>query len=153
MVRPPYSYSALIAMAIQNATDKRLTLAQVITKKSSKVNSIKLTHPIFFKIYQYVAENFPFYKKSRAGWQNSIRHNLSLNDCFKKVCESLKRIIMSTNISDYERVYHLAFVSTVHLRLSSKFFFFFFETHNFNVKKDYFVQQCCQNSRARTRIY
>ncbi|KAM8837800.1 forkhead box protein I1 [Spinachia spinachia] len=64
MVRPPYSYSALIAMAIQNAQDKKLTLSQ---------------------IYQYVAENFPFYKKSKAGWQNSIRHNLSLNDCFKKM--------------------------------------------------------------------
>ncbi|KAK2820544.1 hypothetical protein Q5P01_023503 [Channa striata] len=64
MVRPPYSYSALIAMAIQNAQDRKLTLSQ---------------------IYQYVADNFPFYKKSKAGWQNSIRHNLSLNDCFKKV--------------------------------------------------------------------
>ncbi|CAI9619023.1 unnamed protein product [Staurois parvus] len=64
MVRPPYSYSALIAMAIDNSPTKKRTLSQ---------------------IYTYVADKFPFYKTSPVGWRNSIRHNLSLNDCFKKV--------------------------------------------------------------------
>uniref|UniRef100_H2YXU0 Fork-head domain-containing protein n=1 Tax=Ciona savignyi TaxID=51511 RepID=H2YXU0_CIOSA len=62
--RPPYSYSALIALAIQSTPGKRMTLRQ---------------------IYQYVVSYFPFYKNSKTGWRNSIRHNLSLNDCFKKV--------------------------------------------------------------------
>lgn len=58
------TFVAVIAQAILSAPGKRMTLSS---------------------IYHYIASNYSHFNREKGpGWRNSVRHNLSSNDCFVK---------------------------------------------------------------------
>ncbi|XP_033993236.1 forkhead box protein N2 [Trematomus bernacchii] len=64
MSKPPYSFSSLIFMAIEDSLDKRLPVKD---------------------IYDWIVNNFPYYRTATGGWRNSVRHNLSLSKSFRRI--------------------------------------------------------------------
>ncbi|WEW55240.1 transcription factor [Emydomyces testavorans] len=63
-LKPPYSYANLIGQAIFSTDEEKMSLSN---------------------IYKFIMEKYAFYRHTNSGWQNSIRHNLSLNKAFQKV--------------------------------------------------------------------
>lgn len=85
--KPSHSYIGLIGMAILNSKEKKLVLSD---------------------IYQWILDNYPYFRTRGPGWRNSIRHNLSLNDCFIKAGRSANGkghywAVHPANVEDFER--------------------------------------------------
>lgn len=85
--KPSHSYIGLIGMAILNSKEKKLVLSD---------------------IYQWILDNYPYFRTRGPGWRNSIRHNLSLNDCFIKSGRSANGkghywAVHPANVDDFER--------------------------------------------------
>jgi forkhead box protein J1 len=62
--KPQFSYAQIITQALKTSSTGKLTLSE---------------------IYAWIEENFDYYRYANPVWKNSIRHNLSLNKCFRKV--------------------------------------------------------------------
>ncbi|XP_071388323.1 forkhead box Q2 [Centroberyx affinis] len=65
--KPTQSYIALISMAILASEEKKLLLCD---------------------IYQWIMDHYPYFRSKDKNWRNSVRHNLSLNECFIKAGRS-----------------------------------------------------------------
>ncbi|XP_038859044.1 forkhead box Q2 [Salvelinus namaycush] len=65
--KPTQSYIALISMAILASEEKKLLLCD---------------------IYHWIMDSYPYFKNKDKNWRNSVRHNLSLNECFVKAGRS-----------------------------------------------------------------
>ena len=76
--KPPYSFSCLIFMAIEDSPQKKLPVKD---------------------IYQWILSHFPYFQNAPTGWKNSVRHNLSLNKCFKKVDKDRGQVIIFLTLS------------------------------------------------------
>ena len=61
--KPAVSYLRIIAQSILQSAQGRVLLND---------------------IYAYVLRNYPYYEHRKSAWRNSIRHNLSVNECFSK---------------------------------------------------------------------
>lgn len=69
--KPPLSFACMIFMAVESSPTKTLPVKS---------------------IYDWVMWKFPYYRNAPPGWKNSVRHNLSLNKCFKKVDRSWGKV-------------------------------------------------------------
>ena len=88
-LKPPHSYAQLIGVAILSTPQQQMTLDN---------------------IYKCIVANYAFYRFNTGDWQNSIRHELSVNKAFTKIARrkdepgrGMKWMIEQTEFDNFVR--------------------------------------------------
>lgn len=63
-IKPSFSYATLITQAFLSTPEGEMALAD---------------------IYKFISDNYAYFRFKKPNWQNSVRHNLSLNKAFERV--------------------------------------------------------------------
>ncbi len=94
--KPPFSFSLLIYMAIEQSPSKSLPVKD---------------------IYGWILEHFPYFSSAPTGWKNSVRHNLSLNKCFRKVERSIGKV-SGAKIDVFRALWNLFYFFEINFTIS-----------------------------------
>lgn len=80
----PLTYREVISNAILSLPSKRATLAD---------------------IYSFIQVNYPGFTENRARWKNTVRHNLTLHECFQRNIDKARRYwsIHPSFLADFSR--------------------------------------------------
>ena len=102
--KPPLSFACMIFMAVESSPTKTLPVKE---------------------IYEWIMWKFPFYRAAGPGWKNSVRHNLSLNKCFKKVDRSSSKVRQRASLftSGMMNVLNLWLAIRLCMTVNNKFIF------------------------------
>lgn len=84
------------------------------------------------EIYGWILDHFPFYKIAPIGWKNSVRHNLSLNKCFRKVEKAPVSVVYGFNSQNILCVCYILFYTLIDLYCKIYFCIAFRSEHDVN---------------------
>lgn len=87
-IKPQYSYAQMITQAIISASEDKLTLNGIYTYITDQYAYYRHQAPSGWQVSLRPAPYGHFVVRILTSWQNSIRHNLSLNKHFEKVARS-----------------------------------------------------------------
>ncbi|XP_051901119.1 forkhead box protein N2-like [Pristis pectinata] len=93
--KPPYSWNSLIFMAIEGSPRRCLPVKE---------------------IYKWILQQYPYFKRAPGSWKNSVRQNLSLNRCFRRVVKCSREALGKGSFWSVDREFRPSLLQAIRKR-------------------------------------